>query len=386
MTRLLPLTVALLFAGAGQAAPAPQVASTLFADPSTTPSASLSRSLEPSGPSATSSLTCYPFQDPDAGPAPPGCLCDGLYGIFPYLSSSTGQSSFNPCGFTTTPTAVFATAAPFINTESNGDVVFCASSTYYNYAVNTNPICAGATSVVFIVPSIASLYSKSTASFASVASVSAASVSSAISSASYVSAAAVPSAGCRDLGDDVFGETLFEVYGINGWAGSDGGRLLAEEWGCGFVSFFDFHTDTQDEFEGHLRDTQYALFFLSLFKAGCVERAVHSAGGPSPGTGPGKVQCYHTPERRDTLSDAFSGIGTARLEAVKAVVDGKSANNSLSTNNEEKAVLDTSSSSPAAAGGPQPGASLGASASAALSHLLAAQRRPSTAPTATPSS
>lgn len=329
-------------------------------------------------PSPTFSLLCYPFQDPDAGPAPPECQCDGLDGTFPYLSSSTSQSNYNPCGFTTTPTTASTTAAAFTTTESNGNVVSCASSTYYNFAVNMVPMCAGATSVISTVASIASVYSVSTASVTSIASVSAASLSAISASAPsaaavYASAAAVPSAGCWILSDDGYGDSSFEVYGINGWAGSEGENLFEQEEGCGILTGFRFHTDEQDEFEGQMRDTQYAYFGLSFFKGGCVERAVHSAGGPPPGTEPGHLACQHASHLSGNQSDAVGGIATAQAKAVKSVANGGSTNSSLSTSDEEKAVVDTSSSSPETMEGPQPDASLVASASAALPHLLAAQ-------------
>ena len=155
------------------------------------------------GPSASSSpkssYSCYPFADPDAGPAAPQCQCDGLDGFYPYLSSTTGQTKYNPCGYTKSPTKASATSVPgFTTTESDGDVVSCASSTYYNFAVDENPSCAGSTQIFSTVSSIASVYSASVASagsVVSVASVSSASISSA-SVAAWSAAAAVSSAAC----------------------------------------------------------------------------------------------------------------------------------------------------------------------------------------------
>ena len=258
-------------------------------------------------PSPTSSYSCYPFQDPDAGPAAPQCQCDGLDGSYPYLSSTTGQTNYNPCGYTTPPTTASATPVPgFTTTESDGDVVSCASSTYYNFAVNENRSCAGSTQIVSTVASIASVYSASIASAASVASV--VSISSA-SAAAKSAAAAVPSAACWILDDDGFGDSAFEVYGINGWAGDGGSNLWKQEKGCGILSGQQFYTDGQSEFEGQLRNTQYAYFGLSFFKGGCVERAVHSAGGPPPGNGPSQIQCQHAP----------SSLSSDQLKAVNSI-------------------------------------------------------------------
>ena len=333
----------------------------ITAGPTTTSGTSATGSSQ-----ASTTYACYPFEDPDAGPVTPQCQCDGLPGFYPYVSSTTGQSSYNPCGYTTSPTpAPTSSVAPFITTESDGDVVSCASSTYYNYAVNTIPTCAGATKIISTVTSIASVYSASLASSASVASV--ASVSSA-SDAAWSSAAAVPSAACWILDDDGFGDSAFEVYGINGWAGDGGSKLWDQETGCGIVSGGEFFTDGQSMFEGRLRDTQYAYFGLSFFKGGCVERAVHSAGGPSPGTGPGQIACQHAPS---TLSDdevnAVNSIKGPQLKAVEAVAE---SNSTVSSNFREAAVVQPGQSSSASSG--ETNAEIVASAQAALPHLLAA--------------
>lgn len=379
------------FVSSGSSATAsPSSTSNIFANSQVTITSSIpsGTSLSNTTPLVTSSPSCYPFQDPDAGPGPQGCECDGLDGIFPYLNSSTGQSDYNPCGFTTTPTTASSTAAPFTTTESNGDVVSCASSAYYNYAVNSIPTCAGATSVFSTVASIASAYSASTASIASVKSLSAASVSASSAaaasvSAAYSSLAAAPSAGCSILSNDGFGDSTFEIYGINGWA-DNGKKLFNEEEGCGILSGFTFYTDGQSVFLGQMRNTQYAYFGLSFFKSGCVERAVHSAGGPPPGTKPGEITCKRTEILNDKQLDAVSSIKTTQANAVKLVAEGR-ANSSLSTSNEEKAAVDTSFLLPAAARNPQSDPSLVASASAALPHLSTAQSGSSPAPTSTPS-
>ena len=321
---------------------------------------------------SSTSYFCYPFQDPDAGPSPPRCECDGLDGYYPYLSSTSGQSNYNPCGYTTSPTTVAATPAPFTTTESDGEVVSCASSTYYNYAVNTIPTCAGATKVISTVASIASVYSASVASSASVVSV--ASVASA-SDAAWSSAAAVPSAACWILDDDGFGDSAFEVYGINGWAGPGGSNLWQQENGCGIVSGGEFYTDGESEFEGRLRETQYAYFGLSFFKGGCVERAVHSAGGPAPGSGPDQIACQHVPSSLDgNQLDAVNRIAGPQLKAVQAVAEGNSTTDSLPGITEAEVVQPGEAST----GGSK--ADLVASASAALPHLSSAANAASSAP------
>lgn len=46
------------------------------------------------------------------------------------------------------------------------------------------------------------------------------------------------------------------------------------------------YADRQEEFGGRMRNTQMAVFELSFHAGGCIERAVNSAGGPSPDGGP----------------------------------------------------------------------------------------------------
>lgn len=332
-------------------------------------------------------LLCSPFQDPDAGPAAPECQCDGLDGFYPYLSSTSGQSNYNPCGYTTSPTTAPATSIPgFTTTESDGDVVSCASSTYFNYVVNTIPTCAGATQVVSTVASIASLYSAAQASSASVASVASASAASA--SAAWASATAVPMAGCWILADDGWGDSLFQVYDINGWAGDGGSKLWDQENGCGWISgpggAFSgpvWETGIQTPFEGGTIETESAIFGLSFFKGGCVERAVHSAGGPPPGTGLGELACQHyNGDLSDTQLSAVNSIKASQLAVVQSLANGGSTTGTSGQLREDEVIQPGASAAPPAA---SVDPAVVASAAAALPHLLAAQSGASSAPTAT---
>ena len=335
--------------------------STITAAPTTTGGGTTSSTA----PTATSTYQCYPFEDPDAGPVTPQCQCDGLPGFYPYVSSTSGQTSYNPCGYTTSPKPASATSVPgFTTTQSDGEVVSCATSTYFNYAVNTIPTCAGSTQVISTVASIASVYSASVASSVSVASVAASSASSASAASAYSSAAAVPSAGCWILDDDGFGDSAFEVYGINGWAGDQGSKLWDQEDGCGIVSGGEWYPNEQSEFDGQLRDTQSAYFGLSFFKGGCVERAVHSAGGPPSGTGPGQLACQHVPSGGLT-SDQSGAIGRIAGPQLKAVQNVANGGTQTSSTKDEKLVADPNAS-------PAPDPSIVASASAALPHLSSA--------------
>ena len=132
-----------------------------------------------------------------------------------------------------------------------------------------------------------------TASINSALTASISSASAASADAAWSSAAAVPSAACYITGDDGFGDSSFEVYGINGWAGDDGSKLSDQLNGCGILDPYQYYPDSQSEFEGRTRTTGTAYFGLGFFKGGCVERAVHSAGGPSPDGGPYQIQCQH---------------------------------------------------------------------------------------------
>ena len=251
------------------------------------------------GPTSTSApsstIKCTPFQKPAEGPGAEGCHCEGLEGDFPFLPEPTDGSPWDLCGYTTMPTHATTTVTPFTVTEENGEVVACASSTYYNYIVNHNAECAGATQVISTVSSIASSYAEASSSSAAAASsaaaetsAEAASSSAAAASTSWSAAAAAPSAECWILEDyGFFGESsLFQVYGINGWAGDDGYEFFDEESGCGLIEEFDFFDDSQDEFQGRMRDTQWAIFDVTAFKGGCIERAIISAGGP-------EISCSH---------------------------------------------------------------------------------------------
>ena len=143
---------------------------------------------------------------------------------------------------------------------------------------------------------------------------------------------AAPNAGCIICSDDGFGDSTFEVYGINGWA--DNGKLFTKEDGCGILSGWKFHTDGQSVFLGSLRNTQYVYFGLSFFKSGCVERAVHSTGGPRPGTKAGGIACKHTENLSDKQLNAVSSIKTAQSNTFKLVAERGA--------NQEKATVHTS--------------------------------------------
>ena len=132
--------------------------------------------------SAISTFTnsCYPFADPDAGPSPPLCQCDGLDGFFLAMTRTDQNLSGGGCIFTAPPTPSPTSHPPFTETRSDGLILSCASSTYYNYAVDENAMCAGSSKVI---STITSIYSKYTASVAAAQSASAKSAAAAAASA-----------------------------------------------------------------------------------------------------------------------------------------------------------------------------------------------------------
>ena len=233
------------------------------------------------------------------------------------MTNTASASSFNSCGYTALPGPVTSSSVPpFTTTDAtNGEVLRCPSSTYFNFAVNTQAECAGGSTVISTISSIHTSY-ESSQSVASASRASEASVSSA-SAASASSAAAVPSGACKLWDAGLY--YLIQVYDINAWGG-DGSSLHHEEDGCGGLTGWEWHGDCDG-------GTSQAWFNLDFFiKAGCVERAIHSAGGPEglqcEGMGDtlfgvdGETQCHE-----DLTLDVQN----------KAVVNNKVASNSVSS-------------------------------------------------------
>ena len=333
-----------------------------------------------SAPTTTFTNRCYPFSDPDSGTNIPLCQCNGMKGKY-LQNPQTSQKYFDGCIFTAPPTPRPTAVPPFTDTQANGEVLSCASSQYYNAAVNKIPTCAGSRKVISTVASIAS-------AFASAESISIGSAKSAesasIASVSYVSTAAAPSAGCYIIEDDGWGDSAFAVFGINDWAG-DGEALFNEESGCGILSGWQWHTDDQQEFQGKLRNTQCAIFGLSFFKGGCVERAVKAAGGPTD------LDCQWQQEGEPALGPkerggnmlkaAKSWVMESQVSAIQELAKEENATNldvrSVLGQTADKNVV-LSHSNEEGQSGPvvhlPPLPELVALAKAALSHLMAAAK------------
>lgn len=102
-----------------------------------------------------------------------------------------------------------------------------------------------------------------------------------------------------------------EIYNIAYWATDGGGELKKEEKGCGALTGWDWHSATP---------SSYPLVYFNLptlIKAGCVERAIASAGGP-------KISCVdrtfgkrNNLELQDAERDEGFGGQDSRVEVGK---------------------------------------------------------------------
>ncbi|KAI0476854.1 class V chitinase Chi100 [Xylaria cf. heliscus] len=89
-----------------------------------------------------------------------------------------------------------------------------------------------------------------------------------------------------------------EIYNIDNWSTDGGAGLKKQEYGCGAVTGWDYVEET---------DTEYAhvWFYIDFFiKAGCIERAIASAGGPKLSCGKGGLAT-----KRDLEIEGGSGSG-----------------------------------------------------------------------------
>lgn len=128
-----------------------------------------------------------------------------------------------------------------------------------------------------------------------------------------------PYADCAFWDEDLIAY-LFEIYNIEDWVTDGGASLEKQEDGCGALTSWNWVAAT---------DTSYALVHFNLptiIKAGCVERAIVSAGGPKiscvgMGTIGGLKRDTHGPleERGIELVEASYVPPTAeQLEALQA--------------------------------------------------------------------
>ena len=220
-------------------------------------------------PSATTFESfCENFADPDNGISGE-CQCSSgtFYTKLPLLTGQPDQ-----CGYTTFPTQVPTPTTtsnpnpyPFTYTDiENGNIIACKSSSIGNAGV-LYTVCEGDSTTVSTDPVIYGHYTS--------AETAALSASIASASASAAAAAAIPTADCAMWDEGLY--WTFEVYNINGWAGSGGDSLHHQENGCGALTGWSWTS-------GDAVNHQHAYFNLDFFiKSGCVESAIASAGGPS---------------------------------------------------------------------------------------------------------
>ncbi|KAI0003190.1 hypothetical protein F4779DRAFT_602210 [Xylariaceae sp. FL0662B] len=92
------------------------------------------------------------------------------------------------------------------------------------------------------------------------------------STPTHTTVTVTPTADCV-FWDEVWG-WRFEIFNIAYWATDGGRKLQDEENGCGDLTGWDWHSATSSSYPR-------AYFNIDFFiKAGCIERAVVSAGGP----------------------------------------------------------------------------------------------------------
>lgn len=123
-----------------------------------------------------------------------------------------------------------------------------------------------------------------------------------------------PTADCM-FWDSIFYYT-FEIYNIDGWVSDGGDSLHDEEGGCGALTGWEWHEESSDHYA-------YVYFNLPFFmKAGCVERAIVSAGGPKiscqgGGVGPTKREVnvdvdFDIEDEDETFGSAWMREATGR--------------------------------------------------------------------------
>ncbi|KAI1169458.1 hypothetical protein F4777DRAFT_573052 [Nemania sp. FL0916] len=98
-----------------------------------------------------------------------------------------------------------------------------------------------------------------------------------------------PRANCSVIDDGALIPEWYDVTIItNNYITDDGDKLKSEEKGCGAMTGWDKHNIKQVSYDGSWTAVNAFTFRLPIFiKAGCVERAIASAGGPKD------LQCFN---------------------------------------------------------------------------------------------
>lgn len=144
--------------------------------------------------SSTYTTSCRAYHIVDQKDSMEYCMfnCAAFSGTYPIAKSTSGQSNYQPCPYSTPPASTYtqSNAGPFTTTMTDGTVYTCGDSRWQNRVVNKAKSCVTSMSPVSVVSSIYYPWSSAQASKAAVASSSRASVSRSIASTSSASAAA----------------------------------------------------------------------------------------------------------------------------------------------------------------------------------------------------
>lgn len=113
---------------------------------------------------SSASFFCYNYQNPGVTT---GCECDGLDGVYPQMPSTSGQISYDPCGWTTKPPSASSTSAQTANvTAVDGTISYCTDAVRADADVNDVYSCAVTATPIATDGAIASQYSDSRSSTA----------------------------------------------------------------------------------------------------------------------------------------------------------------------------------------------------------------------------
>jgi hypothetical protein len=208
-----------------------------------------------------------------------------MTGYYLAMTATTDNFYGGGCLYTTPPTPSPTAHPAFTQTQLNGLILSCESSSYFNYAVKESASCAGVSKVISTITSIYTAYTASVASAQSAAEASAsASRASAAVAASSTIPALTPLESCHTQYKAVLDS--FDIYGF-AWdegkldAGGgylDGNGLLTQLRGCSAITKWKFQNLT-------VSDTQpyewHASGQSTIWQKNCIEHAMLSAGAPS---------------------------------------------------------------------------------------------------------
>lgn len=180
-------------------------------------------------------------QDPDQGVNTAYCVCSGST----FAPTTTSADPGNSCAYTAQPTKTYSVGTQYVTTTSNCEVCTWAGENEVGCS-----LIGGCTRTV-VVTSTTTVTPTTTIT---------------------VVVEPTATADCAYWDDGFF--YIVEIYNIYGWSTDDGDALHKQEKGCGALTGWEWDAAT---------DTEYAKAYFNLpltIKAGCIERAIVSAGGP----------------------------------------------------------------------------------------------------------